>query len=155
MKTVKKLICILSLAFCLASSAAPSLISNNIVSEASAKTYNSTTIANVQKKLNKRGYNCGSTDGAVGKRTKAAIKSFQKKKGLKVTGAINKPLLKALNVKETVPSKSSNSNEYIVYVTDTGEKYHRSGCRYLSRSRHPIPLSSARYTYEPCSVCRP
>lgn len=42
-----------------------------------------------------------------------------------------------------------------VYVTDTGEKYHRAGCRYLRRSSNPISLSAARQGYSPCSVCDP
>lgn len=42
-----------------------------------------------------------------------------------------------------------------VYVTKTGSKYHRSGCRYLSRSKIPISLESAMKRYGPCSVCNP
>lgn len=44
---------------------------------------------------------------------------------------------------------------YTVYITDTGTKYHRSGCRYL-KSRHAVDLGVARYEgYEPCKVCHP
>lgn len=42
-----------------------------------------------------------------------------------------------------------------VYVTRTGAKYHRDGCRYLSKSKIPISLEDARRRYGPCSVCRP
>jgi hypothetical protein len=42
-----------------------------------------------------------------------------------------------------------------VYITKTGEKYHRDGCRYLSRSRIPMPLKEAVKRFEPCKVCRP
>jgi len=43
-----------------------------------------------------------------------------------------------------------------VYVTRTGAKYHRSGCRYLSKSKIPMSLSSAKAAgYGPCSVCNP
>lgn len=42
-----------------------------------------------------------------------------------------------------------------VYVTKTGEKYHRDGCRYLSRSRIPMSLSEAAKRFGPCSVCKP
>lgn len=42
-----------------------------------------------------------------------------------------------------------------VYVTRTGEKYHRDGCRYLRQSRIPMKLSEAKKMYAPCSVCRP
>jgi len=46
--------------------------------------------------------------------------------------------------------------EATVYVTRTGEKYHRGSCRYLRRSRIPMSLEDARGGgYTPCSVCRP
>lgn len=47
------------------------------------------------------------------------------------------------------------TQEVTVYVTRTGKKYHRSGCRYLSWSKIPIALSAAKQRYGPCSVCRP
>lgn len=44
--------------------------------------------------------------------------------------------------------------EDIVYITKTGSKYHRLGCRYLRRSSIPISLKKAEeYGYSPCSVC--
>jgi cbb3-type cytochrome oxidase cytochrome c subunit len=43
-----------------------------------------------------------------------------------------------------------------VYVTKTGKKYHRDGCRYLSHSKIPMTLKDAKAKgYTPCSVCRP
>lgn len=43
-----------------------------------------------------------------------------------------------------------------VYVTKTGEKYHRAGCRYLSKSCIPMSLADAKAAgYGPCSVCGP
>ena len=45
--------------------------------------------------------------------------------------------------------------EITVYVTKTGSKYHRAGCRYLSKSSVPISLSDAKSMYSPCSVCDP
>ena len=43
-----------------------------------------------------------------------------------------------------------------VYITATGEKYHRLGCQYLSKSCYSISLSSARSQgYTPCSRCNP
>lgn len=47
------------------------------------------------------------------------------------------------------------SEAQTVYITKTGSKYHRSGCRYLSRSQIPISLESAMRSYGPCSVCKP
>lgn len=43
-----------------------------------------------------------------------------------------------------------------VYVTRTGSKYHRDGCRYLRSSRIRMNKKSARSGgYSPCSVCNP
>ena len=42
-----------------------------------------------------------------------------------------------------------------VFVTNTGTKYHREGCRYLDKSMTPIPLKDAIGKYEPCKVCNP
>lgn len=43
-----------------------------------------------------------------------------------------------------------------VYITRTGKKYHRAGCRYLSHSSIPVSLKEAQANgYAPCSVCHP
>ena len=50
---------------------------------------------------------------------------------------------------------ADDDEESAVYVTRTGKKYHRAGCRYLSRSMIPISLEDAQAEYDPCSVCNP
>lgn len=48
------------------------------------------------------------------------------------------------------------SEDTIVYITNTGKKYHAGGCRYLSKSRIPITIKDAiQRGYTPCSVCNP
>lgn len=43
-----------------------------------------------------------------------------------------------------------------VYITRTGKKYHRSGCKYLARSKIPISLQEVKKRgYTPCKVCQP
>jgi len=42
-----------------------------------------------------------------------------------------------------------------VYVTRTGRKYHREGCRFLSKSMIPMKRNEAVERYEPCGVCKP
>jgi hypothetical protein len=42
-----------------------------------------------------------------------------------------------------------------VYVTRTGECYHRGTCSYLRRSQIPMELSEAKNRYRPCSKCNP
>lgn len=51
---------------------------------------------------------------------------------------------------------NSDKQNITVYITKTGKKYHRAGCRYLSRSQIPISLKEAEAEgYQPCSVCNP
>jgi peptidoglycan hydrolase-like protein with peptidoglycan-binding domain len=52
----------------------------------------------VQEALNKQGYKL-KVDGLMGKHTQNALKSYQKKNGLKVTGKTDKATLAKLNVK--------------------------------------------------------
>jgi hypothetical protein len=50
----------------------------------------------------------------------------------------------------------SISENVLVYITDTGEKYHRNSCYYLRKSKKEISLPEAvRLGYEPCKVCEP
>jgi hypothetical protein len=43
-----------------------------------------------------------------------------------------------------------------VYITRTGKRYHRDGCRYLSMSKVPISVKDAKANgYTPCKVCHP
>lgn len=56
----------------------------------------------------------------------------------------------------SVPAAYSSSDDQseTVYVTNTGSKYHRAGCRYLKKSQIPMSLSEAkRQGYTACSVC--
>ncbi|MGH9870540.1 MAG: thermonuclease family protein [Candidatus Polarisedimenticolia bacterium] len=61
----------------------------------------------------------------------------------------------AQKVEATVTPKAVEQNEETVYVTKSGTKYHRSGCRHLSKSQVPLPLKDAAARYSPCSVCSP
>lgn len=43
-----------------------------------------------------------------------------------------------------------------VYITNTGTKYHRDGCRFLSKSKIAVLLEKIDVEkYAPCSVCNP
>ena len=54
------------------------------------------------------------------------------------------------------PAPKQTNQAVTVYITKTGKKYHRDGCRYLSKSRIPISLADAESEgYGPCSVCNP
>lgn len=50
---------------------------------------------------------------------------------------------------------SIKASDVTVYVTKTGAKYHKSSCRYLSKSKIAIKLSKAVKKYTPCKICKP
>jgi competence protein ComEC len=52
--------------------------------------------------------------------------------------------------------RTEEPRSQIVYITRTGKKYHREGCRYLAMSKFPVSLRQAKDRgYTPCKVCRP
>lgn len=54
------------------------------------------------------------------------------------------------------PTATWSDEDGTVYITATGDKYHRGTCRYVSKSK--IPKSCAwvkAHGYTPCSVCKP
>ena len=42
-----------------------------------------------------------------------------------------------------------------VFVTRTGKKYHRAGCRYLTGGAVATSLEAAQGAFKPCKVCKP
>jgi hypothetical protein len=54
------------------------------------------------------------------------------------------------------PQQQQQTKEQTVFVTKTGKKYHRAGCRYLSKSKISTALKDAKASgYTACSVCNP
>ena len=54
------------------------------------------------------------------------------------------------------PTPTSDSDHTIVYITETGIKYHRLDCRYVRGGATPVSCSWAQAnSYTPCSVCDP
>ena len=54
------------------------------------------------------------------------------------------------------PQVSPGAGTDTVYITKTGTKYHRAGCRYLAKSSIPITRKDAQARgYAPCKVCKP
>ncbi|HLD35785.1 MAG TPA: thermonuclease family protein [Planctomycetota bacterium] len=59
------------------------------------------------------------------------------------------------DVKDNTGTNKEEQKEITVYVTRTGSKYHRADCKYLAKSKIPMPLKEAKTKYGPCSVCNP
>ena len=53
-------------------------------------------IQNIQRILNKNGYDAGGADGKMGQKTKTAIMAFQTDNKMPATGTIDEKLVKAL-----------------------------------------------------------
>lgn len=50
----------------------------------------------------------------------------------------------------------AEQKDAVVYITKTGEKYHRAGCRYLSKSQIKTTKKEAvKNGYGACKVCKP
>lgn len=65
-------------------------------------------------------------------------------------------LVLALSSADCTPIALDPDRSITVYVTETGEKYHRIYCRYLKHSKIPVSLREAKLRgYAPCLVCRP
>jgi hypothetical protein len=61
-----------------------------------------------------------------------------------------------LAVARPQPGRVAQFKAQTVYVTRTGKKYHREGCRYLVRGKVPMTLKEAKAKgYAPCKVCHP
>ena len=68
------------------------------------------TVKKVQQALNNAGYNCGTPDGIAGKKTYAAISSYQKDKGLAQTEQIDDALLQALGLAEASVAEQTEAS---------------------------------------------
>lgn len=59
----------------------------------------------------------------------------------------------SLQIEQLAATKKKSAT---VYITKTGEKYHKSGCRYLKQSKIAIDLTKAKKQgYTACKVCKP
>ena len=70
----------------------------------------SETIKEVQTKLKDQGQDPGPADGVMGPKTQAALKEFQKDKGLKETGQLDQQTLSALGVSGSAAAGGSSAS---------------------------------------------
>ncbi len=56
---------------------------------------------------------------------------------------------------DTIKVSKSAAKDITVYVTKTGECYHRSNCYTLKKSKIEKTLYDAARRYRPCSICNP
>lgn len=51
--------------------------------------------------------------------------------------------------------ETGSADRALVYITETGAKYHRDSCRMLRSSKRAIAREQAERNYEPCGICLP
>jgi hypothetical protein len=62
----------------------------------------------------------------------------------------------SIGAPQASPQTAEEPRVQTVYVTRTGKRYHREGCRHLVKSKLPITLREAKqYHYIPCKICHP
>jgi hypothetical protein len=55
---------------------------------------------------------------------------------------------------QSEPPRTEQAKDCVVYVTRTGHRYHRAGCRYLRRSAFKTTRSAAiAHGFTPCLIC--
>lgn len=103
----------------------------NIVEALSKYGSRGSEVRTIQEKLKRWGYYNGNIDGIYGSQTTAAVKSFQRKNGLKVDGIAGTNTLKAMGI-YTSSTTSSSSSSYssdvnllarLIYGEARGEPY--------------------------------
>ena len=94
----------------------PLTANNNIVADgtleiaAIRKGDSGSKVKEIQRKLNEYGFSVGSVDGIFGSKTLAAVKNFQKSRGLVVDGIVGTATAKALGI--SLSSGSSGNSNY-------------------------------------------
>ena len=118
-------------------------------------------VKQIQTKLKEMGYYSGTVDGVYGTKTKAAVKYFQSKKGLKADGICGPETLAALGIKSaSKPSGVSVSRTNDLYLLSRlisaearGEPYNGQvavGAVILNRTKHPsFPNTISAVIYQP------
>ncbi len=114
-------------------------------------------VTQIQTRLKNWGYYNGSVDGIYGSRTVSAVKSFQRKNGLKVDGIAGQATLAAMGVQGSSSSSSSDSNNLnllarIINGEARGEPYNGMvavGAVVLNRVSNPnFPSTVAGVIYQ-------
>jgi N-acetylmuramoyl-L-alanine amidase len=116
-------------------------------------------VKKIQTKLKNWGYYSGSVDGVYGWQTENAVKSFQRKNGLKVDGIAGTQTLNAMGIANSDSSSGGNANDAniellarVINGEARGEPYEGQvavGAVVLNRVQHPsFPNSIAGVVYQ-------
>ena len=112
-------------------------------------------VKKIQQRLLNWGYYSGNVDGIYGYKTVQAVKSFQRKNGLKVDGIAGKYTLEKMGIQETTSSADANVNLLARAINGEarGETYSGQvavGAVIMNRVRHSsFPNTIAGVIYQP------
>jgi hypothetical protein len=68
----------------------------------------------------------------------------------------NSGVVSVLPAQQPAAQLSGDAQTETVYITRTGKRYHRDGCRYLSQNKIKTTVKEAQASgYTPYKVCRP
>jgi peptidoglycan hydrolase-like protein with peptidoglycan-binding domain len=69
------------------------------------------TVRQVQQQLNDKGHDAGPVDGIFGKRTRKALKDFQKAEGMQPTGKLDRETMAALGIEDASTASSEQPGD--------------------------------------------
>jgi peptidoglycan hydrolase-like protein with peptidoglycan-binding domain len=69
------------------------------------------TVRQVQQQLNDKGHDAGPVDGIFGKRTRKALKDFQKAEGMEPNGKLDRETMAALGIEDASTASSEQSGD--------------------------------------------
>lgn len=117
------------------------------------------SVKEIQRKLNEKGYSVGAVDGIFGSKTQSAVKKFQQANGLKVDGIVGNETAKKLGISLSGGGNSgySGTDTYLlakcIYAEARGEPYIGQvavGAVVLNRVRSSsFPNSISGVIYQP------
>lgn len=106
-------------------------------------------------KIEKENYNQGYNDGLEGIED-AEVDSYGSGYNDGYKTGYDDGYFEGVTERQGYENTYNDDDSEIVYVTNTGSKYHAYGCQYLSDSCYSIPLYKAiERGYTPCSRCDP
>ena len=79
----------------------------------------------------------------------------KKAEELKKQEEIEQQKQQELEEQQQTQEEQQTNEDPIVYITNTGSKYHTSSCRTLKKSKIERHLSEVKGSYEPCRICNP